>query len=80
MRKYTKRQAKIMYELLYKAIRNDFKIFWLGVTENSLNTIELRSKKSDGTGWKYEDGYNGWETFKEDWNNYCKKRLDIELC
>jgi len=60
-----------MYELLYKAIRNDFKIFW-GEDE-----IELRSKKPDGTGWKFELGYKGWDGFKEDFANFCKKRLGI---
>ena len=70
MRKYTKRQAKIMYELLKKAVSKDFKIFW------GEDTIELRSKKPDG-GWKYEDGYKGYEGFKKDFVSYCKKRLGI---
>ena len=56
-----------MYELLYKAIANNLKIFW------GEDTVELRSKKSDGTGWQYEDGYIGWEGFKNDFKNYCKK-------
>ena len=60
-----------MYELLYKAIRNDFKIFW------NEDVIELRSKKPDGSGWQYEDDYKGYEGFKEDFADYCKKRLGI---
>jgi len=70
VRKYTKKVAKIMYELLKKSVKYDLKIFW------GEDTIELRSRKEDGT-WQYDSGYKGYEGFKEDFADYCKKRLGI---
>ena len=70
MRKYDSKTGKLFYETLKKAFGYDHKVF------RAKDTIEIREKKPDGTGWKFVDRFS-WKGLDEDFKYYVGKRLGI---